>query len=257
MPTAAAAQVGEPPEVTFPDETTTGVPPGTELTPSGSIEVTQDGAVIEDIEVTGGIQVAANDVTIRRTLVRGIGLYPVQLMGGYRGLVVEDSEIVGPDSDSAAVCCSNYTLRRVDIHDVPEGPRMNGDVTIVDSYIHHLVPDPEGHQDTLQSTKGSGIVVRGNNLQAFNPDNGYLMNSTYQFGTTQGPLTDVLFEGNLLNGGNYTINGGGGGTEDGAATFRNNYFGRDHRYGPAANLGVNVSFDDTNVWLDTREPVIG
>ncbi len=75
------------------------------------------------------------------------------------------------------------------------------------------------------------------------------------FGEELGDLSDVLFEGNLVNGGNYTINGGGGGTTGAEVEIVGNYFGRDFRYAPAGNLGPDVVFDETNVYLDTGLPV--
>ena len=245
----------------FPDETTTGVPEGTELEDSGSITVTEDGAVVEEMDIDGTVTVAADDVTIRRSVIHGEGRYGIELESGYDGLLVEDVEIDGSDIESAAVCCSNYTLRRVDIHDVTEGPRANSNVTIEDSYVHHMRrcrdrTFEEGcHIDAIQSTDGSDIVIRGNNLQAYNPDTEVTMNAAFMFGEDLGDLSDVLFEGNLVNGGNYSINGGGSGTTDAEVEIIGNVFGRDFRHAPAGNLGPNVEFDDSNVYLDTGEPV--
>lgn len=241
----------------LPDEQTTGVPDGVRLTPVERLVVTEDGTVIEGLEIRGGVQVEADDVTIRNSHIIGEGLYAVRLLPGHARLRIEDSEITGPSLSSAAVCCASFSLIRVNLHDVPEGPRANGDVLIEDSYIHHLVPAPTGHQDVIQSTAGIGIVIRGNNLQAYNPETGDLMNAVYQFGTTQGPMSQVVVERNFMNGGNYTINGKGGGTQDAVVTFRGNRLGRDHRYGPVGGIGPGVSFDASNVWDDTGRPVLG
>lgn len=249
----------------FPDETTTGVPADVRLEDSDSITVTEDGAVLDGLDIDGNVVVEADDVTIRRSRIRGAGDYAITMGSDSENLLVEDVEIVGDEIRSAAVCCSDYTLRRVNIHRVNEGPRVGGDVTIEDSYIHHLrrcteddfYPDYDDgcHIDALQSTGGSDIVIRGNNLQAYNPDTDDFMNAAFQFGEEQNDLRDVLFEGNLLNGGSYTVNGGGGGSRGGEVTFRDNRFGPDSRYGAATLLGKRVSFDDSNVWDDTGEPV--
>ena len=246
----------------FPDEASTGVPDGTELEDSGSLMITEDGAVVEDMDIDGTVTVAADDVTIRRSVIHGEGRYGIEVESGYDGLLVEDVEIDGEDIESAAVCCSNYTLRRVDIHDVTEGPRAGSNVTIEDSYVHHMRrcrdrSFEEGcHIDAVQSTDGTDIVIRGNNLQAYNPDTGITMNAAFMFGEDLGDLRDVRFEGNLVNGGNYTINGGGSGTTEAEVEILGNYFGRDYRHAPAGNLGPNVVFDDSNVYLDTGLPVL-
>jgi hypothetical protein len=77
----------------------TGVPAGTTLTPSGSIRVEQDGAIVEDLDIDGAITILADNVTIRRErVVRELHGTPVEhprrcgwLQGGcergHRGLV--------------------------------------------------------------------------------------------------------------------------------------------------------------------------
>lgn len=242
-----------PPE--FPDASTTGVPDGVVLRDVGSVTVSEDGAVIDALRVSGSVTVDADDVTIRRSLIRNNGLYAIRVLSGHRGLLVEDVEIDGAARGSAAVCCSGYTLRRVNVHDVTEGPRLGSDSAIYDSFIHSLHRCTGCHIDALQSTGGIGIVVEGNNLQAYNAETGDFMNAAFQFGTTQGPISDAIVRGNLMNGGNFTVNGGGGGTSDATVSFRDNRFGRDFRFGPIGNLGPNVSFDLSNVFHDTGSPV--
>lgn len=257
MHTATAEPPPPPTRADFPDETTTGVPEGIELEESGSITVEEDGAVIEGLEVTGTITVKADDVVIRNTRILNTGHFPVRVDGG-SNLLIEDSEIDGQGRGDAAVAFGNYTLRRVHIHNIPEGPRISGgNVTIEDSYIHDLVQRGDNHTDVVQVVSGSQILLRGNMLDVYHVEDESMGNAAFMFGEDSGPVTDCLVEGNYLNGGNYTINGGGGGTEGAACTFRDNVLGRDHRYGAAANLGPNVEWDTSNVWVDTHDPVRG
>jgi hypothetical protein len=53
----------------YPDPTNTGVPAGTTLSPSGSLVVNTAGTVISGVDVTGTIQIYANDVTIQNSRV--------------------------------------------------------------------------------------------------------------------------------------------------------------------------------------------
>jgi hypothetical protein len=243
----------------FPNEKTTGVPPGTELEESGSVEVKQYGAVVEGLHVTGVITVSADDVVIRNTKITHRGLITIRNYG--ENLVIEDVEIDGQGKANPVIAFDNYTLRRVNIHNVAEGPRIaGGSVTIEDSYIHHLVPDGETHTDVVQVMAGGDIILRGNNFQSYNPVTGLAGNAAFMFGETDGPVRNCLVEGNLMNGGNYTVNGAHDDDDPdlSACTFRDNAFQRDSRYGPAANLGPNVDWDRaSNVWLGTREPVLG
>lgn len=253
--TTASDPVEVPTRKDFPDESTTGVPDGVDLERSGSITVEEDGAVIEGQEVTGTITVKADDVVIRNTRVLNTGHFPVQVDGG-DNLLVEDTEIDGQGRGDAAVAFSRYTLRRVHIHNIPEGPRIAGrDVTIEDSLIHRLVQKGDNHTDVVQVVSGRRITLRGNALEVSNPEEGILGNAAFMFGEDNGPVSTCLVERNYLDGGNYTVNGGGGGTTGAACTFRDNVLGSSHRYGATANLGPATDWDSSNVWLETGQPV--
>lgn len=252
-PPVSVSVSAQPRIAAFPDETTTGVPAGTTLTPSGGLSISKAGTVIDALDISGGVTIKASNVTIKRSRITASSgtRYPVRVQSG--NVVIEDTEISG--GSGVAVCCGDFVLRRVNIHDVSEGPRLNGNSTVENSYIHHLLRCSGCHIDALQSTGGSNIVIRGNNIQAYNPATGDPMNAAFQFGEEQAPLRNCLFEGNLVNGGNYTINGGGGGTTGAQCTFRNNQFQRNFRYGPAGNIGPGVTWESSNVWYDTGEPV--
>jgi hypothetical protein len=217
--------------------------------------ITRKGAVVDGRLISGPVVIEADNVRIRRSLIRTSARYAIRVMPGFGGLVVEDTEIDGLGQSGPAVASGGYTLRRVDIHDVTEGPRVGTGSVIESSYIHDLVRCSGCHIDALQSTGGSNIVIRGNNLQAYNAATDDPMNAAYQFGEEFAPLRNVLVEGNLLNGGNYTVNGGGGGTTDAQVVFRDNVFQRNFRYGAISSLGPGVDFDESNVWADTGAPV--
>lgn len=238
----------------FPTLSTTGVPAGAELTPSESLTITEDGTVVDGLHVKGVITVDADDVVIRRTLVDNTGRYPIKVESDVRNLLVEDVEIDGNGLASVAILRDNYTLRRVDIHDVRDGPRIEGpDVVIEDSYIHHLTRTDGGHHDAIQIRQGTNLVIRGNNLQAYHPEQDDSMNAAIQVGSLTGELTGMLVEGNLMNGGNYTINPGGDWVE---SEYRANVFQRDYQYGVVSGLGDRTTWHSSNVWADTGEPVV-
>ena len=236
----------------FPDASTTGVPAGVTLRPSGSVTVSSAGAVLENLHITGSVTVNAANVTIRNSLIDNTGTYPIKVGSG-GSVVVEDSEIDGNGTASVAILPGKYTLRRVDIYDVRDGPRIEGDdVVIEDSYIHHLHRVPDGHHDAIQIRKGSNITIRRNNLQAYNADTGDPMNAAIQIGSLTAPMRNLVVDGNLMNGGNYTINSGKSGSDP--SYYRNNVFGRNFRYGILSS-GPGVVWDSSNVWQDTGQPV--
>lgn len=196
--------------------------------------------MIDTQHVTGTITVRADNVTIKRTRITNTGRYPINVDGG-RNLTVEDSEIDGQSTGSAAICCSGYTLRRVNIHHVTEGPRANGSVVIEDSWVHDLVECPGCHEDAIQSTGGTGLVLRGNRLEASAKHN-----ATIMLGEENKPLRDCLVEDNYLDGGQVSVNAGGGGTDGAQCTFRNNEIGDGARYEATKHLGDGIDWAASN-----------
>lgn len=103
LPTGASAQ----PSV--------GVPEGTKLTPSGSVKVKTDGAVVDALDVTGAIVIDANNVTVKRTRVTYGGYHAIRIMPGRAGAVIEDVDIVCTFADGKGIIAGGYTARRVDV----------------------------------------------------------------------------------------------------------------------------------------------
>ena len=230
----------------------TGVPTGVALRASAGLTITRAGTVIDGLHIRGRVVVKADNVTIRRTIIDSTAIYPVQQDSSNRGLVVEDSEIDGNGKASVAILKGNYTLRRVDIHSVKDGPRIEGDnVLIEDSWIHDLTRVKGGHHDTIQIRKGINIILRGNSLTA--NKSGDPMNAAIQIGSALGtvPISGLLVEDNFLDGGNYTINGGSSWVTK--ATYRNNRFGRNYRYGVKTNLGGGSTWESSNVFDDSSK----
>jgi hypothetical protein len=113
----------------YPDPSNTGVPPGVTLKPSGSITVTRPGTVIAGLEVTGTINVVADDVTI------------------------EDTRVIQNTTCGSTTACGNYairidesatgtTIRDVETSTVPgqtcqqDIRNTGGELTIEGAYLH-------------------------------------------------------------------------------------------------------------------------
>lgn len=242
----------------FPDENSTGVPDGVSLIPTEGMTIVEDGTVIEGMHVKGRIIIDADDVTIRSTLVQTqTNLYPITIERDTTGTLIEDVEVDNQQGSGLGVFFkSEGTLRRANIHSAEDGVRIEADnVTIEDSYIHSLHRMPGGHHDSIQIRKGDDITIRRNNLQAYVANTDDPMNAAIQLGSLLGDdqVSNLRVVNNLLNGGNYTINGGKGMVDSGLYAY--NYFGRDSRYGPVASLSEHEVWADTNRWYDTGEPV--
>ncbi|MBX9244514.1 right-handed parallel beta-helix repeat-containing protein [Actinotalea ferrariae] len=213
----------------------TGVPVGTTLTPSGPLTITQDGAVVDGLDITGCVVVAANDVTIRNTRIRceqAPRKRAVVMDGKRTGLLIEDTEIDGGGTTDIGIDLTDATLRRLDIHHVGDGIRMGANLVIEDSWIHHMTRIGSLHPDAIQGISASNIVIRNNTLDPRNPDTGDLANSAIMLGSETGTKIsrDVLIEGNYLDGGNYTINVSSSITAENLVV-RGNRFGMNARYG--------------------------
>ncbi|MEV4626249.1 hypothetical protein AB0J90_08155 [Micromonospora sp. NPDC049523] len=243
----------------WPGPENTGVPAGTVLRPSSSLDLREPGMVVSNLDITGCVTVRAKNVTIRNSRITcDSSTFSIRTYDTASDLVVENVEINGMGKNSAAVCCANYTLRRVNIHHVVDGPRLSANTAIVDSWIHDLTRLPDSHNDTLQTTGGSNIVVRHNRLEPHDADTKDPSNACIMIGsTTSDSVDNLLVEENYCNGGNYSI-----GVRDDLVgsniVIRGNRFGRDFRFGVIARSDqAGITWDRaSNVWFDSGQPVV-
>lgn len=242
----------------WPDASNTGVPPGTALRPSGSLTLRTSGQVVSNLDITGCVTVDASNVRIIRTRIRCNNTsFAIRTLNTARNLVVEDVEIDGQGRVAASVCCANYTLRRVNIHNSVDGPRISGNTAILDSYIHNLARLPASHNDALQTTGGSGIVIQRNTLLPYNVATSDPANACLMVGSETAPsVQNMLMVDNYCNGGNWSI----GIRTDLVAVqivFRGNKFGRNYRYGVVARpRHPGVTWESSNVFFDNGALVV-
>ncbi|MDT0166884.1 right-handed parallel beta-helix repeat-containing protein [Actinotalea sp. AC32] len=213
----------------------TGVPAGTVLRPSGTLRVTQPGAVIDGLDIAGCLVIDADDVTVRNTRIRCTSTTrnrAVVMDGKHKGFLLEDVEIDGGGSTEIGIDVTDAVIRRVDVHHVNDGIRMGANLVIEDSWIHHMTRRGSLHPDAIQGISAKNIVIRNNTLDPRNPDTGDLANAAIMLGSETGTKTseNVLIEGNFMSGGNYTLNVSGSITATGFV-IRQNRFGGGARYG--------------------------
>jgi PKD repeat protein len=157
-PTATPTATPTPTPTGWPDASNTGVPPGTTLTPSGPLSITQAGTVIDGRDIPY-VLVNAPNVTIRNSRIHSNALWLVD--NNSTGLVIEDSELDGEGNRSTAIGSSNFTLRRVEITGAENGCDIggSGNVTVVDSYIHDLTTTGDAHTDGCQIGQGAHDLI--------------------------------------------------------------------------------------------------
>ena len=236
---------------------TTGVPKGKTLTPSGPLDITASGTVVDGLDVDGCVTVSGSDVLIRNTRIRcarPAGRAAVLRRGSATGLVLEDVEIDGLGATEACVGWSSYTLRRANVHHCVDGARFGDSVTIEDSWVHDMVKMGTLHPDAIQTSSGVDVVVRGNTLMP-QSSTGDASNAALMMGTEIGPrvLDRVLVEDNYLDGGNFSLNIRGD-VNAKQVTIRDNRFGDATRFGPVI-APTRVKLGPGNVYAATGGPV--
>jgi hypothetical protein len=208
------------------------------------MKVSTDGAVVDGRDIRGTVRVEADNVTIRRSRVTVGAHYGIMIGNGAIGTLIEDVEINGQPGCAAGIGFQHYTARRVNMHGCSDGAKLGADTTVEHSWIHDLRHAAGDHNDGLQGTGGSNIIIRFNSIE--NPNT---QTSCILLGDEDDPTSNVLVEGNHLNGGNFTLYLGAGTNR----LFKDNRFGRDDVYGLMSNAGP---FDQSgNVWDDDGQPV--
>jgi hypothetical protein len=243
------------PAGTFPGEACTGVIAGSPLTPEGDLRITQAGSTWEDLDVSGNVCVAADDVTIRNSRVIGVlavanehGNGFCGVAGGAHDLTLVDVEVRPNDVTAVAVEGGVYrpgiTCVRCNLHRAGAG--INGGLyTLIDTYIHDLLghgDDPccWSHNDGIQiGGAGGNVIVRHSNIEAtYAPEStGGGMSCAlclYTHGSDSddfswGPMDDVLIEGSRIQSSDAVYCAHGGDSNDQNPTnirYRGNVFVR-------------------------------
>jgi hypothetical protein len=205
------------PTVTKPGADNTGVPAGTALTRhDGDLTITTAGAHIDALDIHGYVKIAAPNVRITRSIIRG-GAAATSVRGllesyttANTGLVVEDSELrpANPSWFIEGAKVQNATLRRVEITGTVDGIGVHGNNVRVDgSWIHDLSyytpfphqADNQTHNDGIQVHLGSGLRVVGSTITTNH-------NAAVMVTPSTGPVSDMHITGNWLDHGGCTIN---------------------------------------------------
>ena len=286
----AAGCFAKPSSCGYPDATNTGVPAGTTLAPSSSRTISTAGTVINGLEISGTVTVAASNVTIKNSRIAptkgGSGSYGVILNSGASNFTIEHSEVVGPAGETnglesavwnhygnpGVVARSDYFHHCADCW---EGPgTFEDDYMVVDAgysgshdediYVCGAAVDVE-HSTLLNTYHQTATVFGdtagcgGNTFEVKNSllaGGGYLVypqaNATSATGTMN--VSNNRFA-RCLNGASYDSSSGGTYCS-GKVGDTNGYYPYGGFYGVAAYVfsgGGNVWAN--NVWDDSGQPV--
>lgn len=241
--------------ICWPDATNTGVPAGTTLTASGSITITTAGAVISGLDITGTVNINANNVTFKNSRVRSSEFVVVRVQSGRTGVVIQDVEVngvgTGNDGDDG-IAGEGATILRVNVYNVENGVTpmsSHSPMLIQDSYIHDLKASGSPHYDGIQIDGGlANITIRHNTV--INP---WGQTSAVMIDNYFGTISNVIVDNNRLIGGGYTVYSDGqftGGSITGVS-FTNNRLGKG-QYGYAS-----INHNTNAIWTGNVDDVTG
>jgi hypothetical protein len=246
------------PVAVWPNASNTGVPEGTELTlVKGDLAIRVPGTVIDGKFIHGCVAVHAPGVIIRRSKIRCTFAYAI-ISSGFAGerLLIEDSEIDckhenGIGSLTTAVGDTNFTARRLNIHDCENGFDVDIDVTIQDSWIHDLFDDGvKAHTDGIQIAIGRNVLIERNAI---------FVKGTSAIISHPTSMSDVTIRNNLLAGGGWTLYCPRDRSSDVRVIdnrFSRLFYPRGGAAGPWTDC-EKVAELRGNVWDDTGQPLPG
>lgn len=234
------------------------------LVPSGSIKVTQDGTVLENLKISGTVEILANNVTLRNFTLHTGSNYGIRTHHEFSGTVIEDGEITG--AASAGIYGPNFTARRLEIHEMQtDAMKCRGNNIVEGCWIHHVGIKEGAHADGSQTRVGSNILFRANFFDMpKSVGSPYKSNANTINQAELGDVVNVVLDSNWLEGGNYTVyfeakNKYGQYNLDNCKLI-NNRFGRDYLYGVlrvdgnVTNLEVHGNvWDDTGEWMSIND----
>ena len=231
------------------------------LRPSGSLSITTDGAVYENLDISGDVWIDANNVTIRNFRINGgsSSFYGINIASGKRGIVLEDGEILRTGNGIRGL---GYTARRLHIHDNnddglrPEGVPGSGPTLVEYCFIEKMGLSAGAHADALQvsgvSDGSYNVTLQYNNFYMPAPGSpGHPGDASKASAVIflAKPVSNYLIQNNWMDGGGYTVYCGG---NTGDVLWRNNIFGTNYDYAAVTGTCQNWS---GNVWEDTGAPV--
>lgn len=157
----------------FPHDATTGPEVGgydeDNLTSSGRTGrwlIRQDGTVIDGVFHNGFIDVRADNVTIRNSVICGQAFHLIRNTG--QNLTIENSIIRGERGGEGQPCLSavswgNYTLTKSEVTYCTDLIKVSGFTEVTDSWFHdaftHRLPNGQGtHNDTAQKNVNRDLI---------------------------------------------------------------------------------------------------
>jgi hypothetical protein len=239
----------------YPDATNTGVPAGTTLKDvpgqvtsgpgwsysAGTVIVTGNNAVLNDLNIAGDVSVKATGVTLSNDKITTSGIFGVSLRHA-SGTTITHSDVGGTNATTGRV---NYaiddiygdstglTIKDSNITDWRVG--LNADTgTVTGNYIHSPGYQSGDHTDGIYDAEGTTQLTISDNtiLNSLDQTCAIILQSA-----TGVPVSNLTITGNLLAGGSYALYLGGAQNDSTNIKVTNNRFSQQYhslsgQYGP-------------------------
>ncbi|MFJ9823594.1 hypothetical protein ACIRSU_04355 [Streptomyces sp. NPDC101160] len=252
----------------YPDASTTG-PRIAALTPqsTGNASIRTDGTVIKGWDITGSLDIYANDVTVVDSRITSTNWWGINLRPGFTGLRVLHTTITavpgkGPDNGGSDYAVSNMSTSSVEVAhcDVSGfGDALSmGQGNLHDNYVHDIAAyhnlDGQWQHTNAVISNGGGqgkLIIRHNTL--LNPvpvEKG--ASAAVGLFADSAPVTNTVVDDNWLAGGAYSLYAGGKdstGVEVTDNVFSPQYYPAGGRYGAVAYWNA---AGKGNVWRGNR-----
>jgi hypothetical protein len=222
----------------LPTAATTGVPKSVTLKRyTGPMKITTPGSVLDGYLIDGVLEVRAPRVTIKNSRING--RIDTGDQNAYPGTMIKRVEIVGPyardgdDGGYSAVGYTGFTCDGCHVRGWGKGFALSEDVVIKNSWVHDIVvhgnPAKGGsHNEAIISLGGDNFTIVNNRLDAGDAPN---VSASLALYSQLAPITNVLVQRNLFNGGGYCVYAGESASYWASNTsFIDNVFGS--RYNP-------------------------
>jgi hypothetical protein len=180
------------------------------LRPSGSVRVTTPGAVVENLDISGGITIDAPDVTVRNVRVTGSSSSVlVRATDRAPRSRIEHCEIKVTDQSRGGIggYSEGMVVRHCDISGYSDGIKAERGALYEYNYIHPSRPAGSTyHLDGIQGSSDSDWTARYNviDVPISVGGNSAILSSAHN-GTTNYYIKNVVVEYNYLRGGNYVV----------------------------------------------------
>jgi hypothetical protein len=237
---------------------------------SALTEITKSGTVLNGIELTGSLDVWADNVTIENSLIRARSWWGINLRRGYHGLRVLHCTIVGlpgqgPDNgqeDYGVSASGSYTeVGWSDISGFADAISL-GNGYVHDNYVHDLRSfvsagsSSYNHDDAFISDGSMNLIIRHNTfLNQVSPEKG--ASGSIGLYHDAGIQINVTVADNFIAGGSYALYPGGGPSSRNVHiignVFSSMYWPNCGFYGPVATPYWHFGQGNTwsgNTWAD-------